>query len=99
MTRGTTPKLSFTTPFGKDMVEVVFITFSQNGDVVLEKDTDSVEIEDERVTVSLTQAETLNFAHEEVINIQVAIRTTDGNAFRSNIINTVAKRILKDEQI
>jgi len=99
MIRGTTPTLKFGIPFASALVEVLYVTFNQDGQTILEKDINSVQLTNKEITAMLTQADTLKFKEDEIVEMQVRIRTTDGGSFASNIIKINAGRILKDGQI
>lgn len=98
-TRGTTPSHVFIVDIDLTTAEVLYITYEQDGHEVLEKDINSVDIETDRVTVKLTQEETLSLKAQKNVEIQIRARYPDGTAVASNIINTSAKRILKEGEI
>lgn len=96
MTRGTTPTLEFRLPFHSSVIQAAYVTFDQNGETVLEKDLAACACEEDRLILKLTQEDTLAFAEDQVVEIQIRVRTVDGNAIASNIMTTPANRILKD---
>lgn len=73
ITRGTTPYHSFVLPLSTEQIENLYVTYLQNGQVVLDKGLDEVELQDLvleeenedqsqcQVTVHLTQEDTLAF--------------------------------------
>ena len=95
MIRGTTPTFEFTLPFEVDALAKCYISFSQFGRVVLEKNIDEVTTNGKKISFKLTQEETLRFA-PDFIQIQIRCVTMDGEALASNIMNTHASLILKD---
>lgn len=101
MRRGTTPTLSFTTPYTADRIVSGYITFQQHRQTVLELSlTDSnVTIEDNLITVSLTQSQTLAFSSELKCRIQIRAVLTGGKVVASNIVETSIEAILKDGEI
>lgn len=99
MIRGTTPYFGFSLPLPYDQIDAGFITFSQNGTVVLDRENDTWIVEDRKASIHLTQEETLSFNADAAVEIQLAIKTTDGEVMRSNIKRTTAERILKNEAI
>lgn len=101
MRRGTTPTLSFTTPYTADRVVSGYITFQQHRQTVLELSlTDSnATIEDNLITVSLTQSQTLALSSESKCRIQIRALLTGGKAVASNIVETSVGSILKDGEI
>lgn len=97
MFRGTTPVNIFTTDIDLSLAEVIYVTYSQNGTVVLEKTQDDLtEVTDSQITLQLSQEDTLKFAQNVPVEIQIRARTALGEAVASNIIKTTAARILKD---
>lgn len=98
MYRGTTPINIFRTDVDLTNASVLFITYKQNGKIVLEKSIDEVKIQKEIVTVSLSQKETLLFT-EGIVTIQIRAKFPDGSTIASNLIRTSAKEILKEGEI
>lgn len=99
MIRGTTPYFSFVLPFPYDQIALGYITFSQNGNVVLDRANSTWTIDEKTATIHLTQEETLSFNADASVEIQLSIKTNDGEVIRSNIKRTTAERILKNEAI
>lgn len=100
--RGTTPCNIFITALDLSEAEVVYLTYSQNGMPVIEKDKSQLTFgytteTDPRckLTVTLTQEDTLKFDKRE-IEIQIRARFSDGRAVASKIITASAERVLKD---
>lgn len=92
--RGSTPVNTFNVNI--DLTgATVFITYKQNGRLILEKTGADVTIEPTALSVSLTQQETLAFG---VGNVEIQIRYVfpNGSADASNIMETTADRILKN---
>lgn len=105
MRRGTTPSLEFEIPFKAEELQSVWITFSQGNTVppteVLTKtleDQDEVVLEDNLITVYLTQEDTLKFSKVGNPKVQAQIRVlkTDGSADASNIVGFPVGIILKE---
>lgn len=96
MRRGTTPTHIFTTDIDLTQAEVVYLTYKQGGEIVLEREVGSMEIAADKLTVELTQEETLGFTTVGQVHIQIRARYPDGSAIASNIISTTADEILKD---
>ena len=99
MIRGTTPKLEFTIPFGTDLIKEVYVTFAQGANVILEKQLADCVCEGERLVLKLSQADTLAFMHGQLVDVQLRVKTVNGEALASDIIRTTAERILKDGEI
>lgn len=94
--RGTTPYNRFT--IGKDLrnAEVIWLTYKQGSRIVIDKTKDDLEIEENLITVHLTQKETLALKDTIPVRIQLRARFPDGEAVKTNIIDTEASEILKE---
>lgn len=98
MHRGTTPTNIFRTDVDLTNASVLFITYKQNGKVVLEKTIDDVSIHGEMVEVRLSQRETLLFS-EGIVTIQIRAKFQDGSVIASSLIRTNAREILREGEI
>ncbi|MBP3647191.1 MAG: hypothetical protein J6K55_12300 [Clostridia bacterium] len=96
MIRGTTPTLVFTLPFEAQQLEEAYISFAQNGKVVLEKTLSDCTSHQNTLTVRLTQEETLKLKTDVNTEIQIRARTIAEEAVASDIIRVPTGRILKD---
>ena len=97
--RGTTPTNTFTTDIDLTTVKVLYVTYKQDCNTVIEKQKKDVEITPESIIVHLSQAETLRFKQDKPVEVQIRAKFYDGNAVASNIIKTSVQRILKDGEI
>lgn len=100
MWRGTTPVNTFELPadISFDDFDVVFLTYSQFGKVILDLGLDRLRIDGRVLSLTLTQEETLAFS-PGAVQIQMRGRMKDGRAVASNLIITTAKEVLKDGTI
>lgn len=96
MIRGTTPTLNFTTPFDTGLLSEAFVTLSQNGEIVVEKQLKDCSVDKRKLSVRLTQEETLKLSCDCKTEIQVRAKTEAGEALASNIFVVNTDRILKD---
>lgn len=96
MIRGTTPTLEFVLPFETDLIEEAFITLSQKKQVVIDKPISECQCNGDTVIVRLSQEETLLLNCECTTEIQLRVRTKNGDALASQIIPVSTGRILKD---
>ena len=96
ISKGCTVGNTFTVPFTKDEVEVLYITYQQRGKTIVEKNLDDCIFGDNFVSTGLTQEETLMFESLIRVNIQIRARLKDGTVTKSNIIETDVDKILKD---
>lgn len=101
MRRGTTPTLTFTTPYEAAMIESGYITFNQRGTTVLDLalDDPSVTITDNAISVTLTQEQTLAMTTAAPCEAQIRAILTSGKAVASNIVMIPICAILKDGEI
>lgn len=95
MRRGTTPTNIFNTDVSLVGCDVLYITYKQNDKTVIEKALDDCAVEDDKVTVTLTQEETLALNDIEQVNIQIRAGYPDGSRLASNILRVPVGRILK----
>lgn len=96
MKRGTTPTHIFKTKVDLTQASEMFITYKQNSEIKVEKSIGDITIEEEQLTTTLTQAETLTFSTLGSVEIQVRVKFPDGKALASNIIKRPAGAILKE---
>lgn len=100
MYRGTTPTNAFTTALDLSDADVIYITYKQDGAVVIEKTKDDITFgttDDDRytLTIGLTQEETLAFSTSTVY-IQIRARFSDGRVVASNVVPATVQQILKE---
>ena len=100
MFRGTTPTLNFIFAYNLEELNIkgMYITFKQDNEVVPEKKLSELEIVENKVTINLTQTETLLMQANKPIYIQARIKIND-ESYATNIIMTTVKSILKDGEI
>lgn len=96
MIRGTTPLLEFTLPFETNLIAEAWVTLSQNKTVVLNRELETCECDGCKLSVKLTQEETLELDCDLKTEIQVRVKTLEGEALASDIITVGTNRILKD---
>ncbi len=94
--RGTTPTIEFDLPFVYEELEVLYITFNQNGKTVLEKTLDDCKCVEKTWTCNLTQEDTLKLLDRYDVEIQLRGKNKAGVAFKSDIEKHDVERILKD---
>lgn len=98
MYRGTTPTNVFRTDVDLENASVLFVSYKQNGKVVLEKSLEDVSVKKTLVTVNLTQKETL-LVQDGIVTIQIRAKFPDNTTIASNLIRTTAEEIVKDGEI
>jgi hypothetical protein len=98
MIRGTTPTLEFVLPFETSLLAEAYVTLAQSDGVVLDKPLSECTLDGNKMTVKLTQEDTLKLKPGPV-EIQIRAKTENGDALASDIILTSASKILKDGAI
>lgn len=114
MRRGTTPTMEFEVPFKAADVSTLWVTFSQSNEpllkilqaggplppIILTKTSgeSGMAIEDNLVTVQLTQVESLKFDTTglPLVFAQIRVLFTNGEADASDVVEFPVKVILKD---
>ena len=96
MIRGTTPTLEFIIPFDASLLANAHVTLCQNGVVMIDKALEECSCNENKLSVKLTQDETLNLQCDCITEIQIRARTVEGEALASNIMRVNTERILKD---
>lgn len=101
MIRGTTPTLRFTLPesFLNIQISALYVSMAQSGRIVIEKNIDNLILDGQIITISLTQEETLKFKSDIDVEIQISLKDSSNMVYRSNIVKTNVKRILKEGAI
>ncbi len=103
MRRGTTPTLTFTTPYEASLwvLERSWITFEQRGMILfsIRLDDESVNVTDNAVTVTLTQEQTLSMTTADELSIQIRGIVGENKAVGSNVVQDTVCPILKDGEI
>lgn len=74
----------------------LYITFSQNGNTVLEKTLEDVTINGATVTLALSQEDTLKFKESAGMQIQLRILTPLGEALASDYMQCPVEGVLKE---
>ena len=96
MIRGTTPTLEFSIPFDTSEIAEAFVTLSQNDTVIVDKPLEDCKCDAQKLSVRLTQEDTLKLSCDCNTDIQIRIRTKAGDALASDIARVNTDRILKD---
>lgn len=99
MRRGTTPTLTFNLPFNVEEIRYCEIYFSQNDNLVIEKTMEDCVLEDNKLRVTLSQADTLLFDEDEKAEVQIRFVFTNGTVDATEVIKDKVKKILKDGEI
>lgn len=98
MLRATTPTHRFTFPFDfSKNVAKLLITYSQWGEVILNKTEKDVKIDGNTVYYKLSQEETSKFLSGGAVEIQARVLTINGTALASKVYSKPVNRVLNDE--
>lgn len=100
MKRGTTPTHTFTVDVDLTSATVIYLTYKQNGQTIVERSKDEMTVTSEQIQVKLTQDETLAFSTAGNIQIQIRAGFSDGSRIASDILTvSPAGQILKEGSI
>lgn len=108
--RGTTPNQIFNVDLDLTGTEVLYLTYKQDKDIVLEKTKDDLTITKDQVSFRMTQEESLLFNTNITVKMQIRARFPDGTAVesegvithpdgtavKSNIVTTDTDYLLKE---
>ncbi|MGF6375131.1 putative nucleic-acid-binding protein [Clostridiales Family XIII bacterium PM5-7] len=104
--RGTTPTHNFAMPFSIEDISEVIIAYVQDDEIVIEKEKGDIELDLENniMSVQLSQEETLRFAVKDkyidnIVLIQVRVILIDNYAYASDIIREKVADVLVDREI
>lgn len=86
----------FTLPMLTDEIAAGYITFAQDGSVVIDKALADCTCAGSTVTLHLTQEETLKLSQNTRTELQMRVRTTGGEALATRVYTVPTERILKD---
>lgn len=95
MIRGTTPTNVYNVDADLTSASAIYITYQQGGKTIFEKELSDITVEETKLTVSLTQEDTLALKEGEV-RIQIRAKFPDGQVVASYIITTHSTAVLKD---
>ena len=103
MYRGTTPRVEIECDFDVSTIEVLYITFVQNNETIIEKTFEDCEIEDSKIACDLTQNDTLKLkaskrdnGAKDWLEIQVTVKLKNGQRITSKIDKIEVEKVLKD---
>lgn len=101
--RGTTPVNVFflydseDKPIDVSLIEDFTVTYVENGAKKLEKRKTDCFMEENCIKVLLSQADTLLFKDDTLIEVQIKAKFTDSNVYATEIVKTSFKKILNEE--
>lgn len=95
MYRVTTPTHTFNLPFEANTIDKLILSYKQNGNVILEKTKEDVELTGRKLIVVLTQEETSLFDDRKAF-VQLRVKIGD-KVLASNIIELYVTDVLNEE--
>lgn len=97
--RGTTPTHIFEVDLDlRDAVNLMII-YKQYGRVILEKTLEHCKVGEDKVSVELTQSETLSFKPDAQTSVEIIARFSDGTVARSDIMTACIKQTLLEGEL
>lgn len=97
MIKGTTPVHIFTTNLQESELASVMVIYAQGGKELFRKCTEQCEIHSNKVSVKLTQEETLMLDCNQHVQIQLRVLTKDRTAMASRVYIVDVYDCLNDE--
>lgn len=97
MIRGTTPTHTFELPFQVRNIDKLRLTYSQNGNIVFEKNEKQVTMAGAVIEYTLTQAESLSLSTKYPVEIQIKVKNISGSVVATKIMHFNATAVLNEE--
>lgn len=95
MTRGTTPTLEFSIPYAASDIKNGYVTFAQHRRPVFEVGMEGLELQDGKLTLTLTQRQTLLLEPDDA-TVQIRLLLTGDQAVASQLMEVHVQDVLKD---
>lgn len=99
MYRASTPTLTFTLPVSTEGIIACYVTIAQRKRVIINHDINRCTLEDTQIKTALTQTETLLLDDNEMCEVQLRVKFSDGSSFPSQIFTLTADRVLMEGEI
>lgn len=97
MIRGSTPTHNFKLPIETDKIEKIRILYAQDDTVLFVKEIDDCKCDGCNVSVTLTQEETFKFNCKKLVQIQLRIKTINGDVIPSKETLVSVEKCLDNE--
>lgn len=97
-TRGTTSLHEFITELPTDGIDVLYVTYCQNDEVIVEKTISDATLEESKISVTLSQTDTLLFTAGRA-TCQIRVKYTNNSAFATDEVGCIVKEVLKEGEI
>lgn len=99
MIRKTTPTHTWTLSIPVDTISKIEAYYSVNKKLVLKKRTEDFALNDNTATVKLTSKETLLFPNDSFVDVQLFVKTVDGEVIGTTVQKVYCAECLCDEVI
>lgn len=97
MYRGTTPTFNFTLPIETSTITEAVVSFRQASGVSIDKTLADCKLSDNTLSVSLTEAETLQLKSSKMYPLEIQLRIgVDEARMASQVFTVPVEKILKD---
>ena len=97
MRRGTTPTHTFEIPFDTSNIKTAMVIYAQEDAEVFRKETGECNFDGNKISVKLTQEETLKLKCAQTVQIQLRILTNDGEAMATDVRDVSVGKCLNSE--
>lgn len=95
--QGSTPIHTFSTPYKKEEIQKIIITYFQNGRIICEKKDDDISVSDFSLLTKLTQEDTLLFDEKGDVKMQIKVKLKSGDVIPSNNMYAKVNEVLNKE--
>lgn len=95
--QGSTPTHTFSTPYKKEEIQKIIITYFQNGRIICEKKDDDISVSDFSISTNLAQEDTLLFDEKGDVKMQIKVKLKSGDVIPSNNMYAKVNEVLNKE--
>lgn len=95
--QGSTPIHTFSTPYKKEEIQKIIITYFQNGRIVCEKKDEDISVSDFSISTNLAQEDTLLFDEKGDVKMQIKVKLKSGDVIPSNNMYAKVNEVLNKE--
>lgn len=99
--RGTTPTHEFELPYTPDFIDDIRVTYGQNKKPVFTKNKNQCILEDNKLTIELTQEDTFAFKPEKNVYVEIRIKLFNGEVVTTEepiilrVVDTMDEEVMK----
>lgn len=99
MIRGSTPTHNFKLPIETDTLDKIRIIYAQDDNILFVKEKDDCTCDGSTISVKLTQEETFKFDCKKSVQIQIRVKTINGDVIPSKEKLVSVEKCLDNEVI